>query len=220
LWLEDDLAIFQRPTIVMVASSAPDNSICALPALLRDIPDVKSLYVESDGKGPVPVNSRFRLTEPTAFANIEELYFSRINVDDAALADLWVLPRLRLLEICGNLPVNSPHRGLGHIGKCQDLEDLRIEETTLTDGELAQLTGLTHLRFLLIQSTQLTDSAMDTLAKLGSLEHLSFSESKNVTDPAISKLLPQLPNLKTFGAPGVLSPQTVQLLEDRYIPGY
>jgi hypothetical protein len=220
LWSEDDLTIFQRPTFVVVASSAPDDSIGALPALVRDLPDVRSLYVQGDWKGGVPVNSHFRLTEPAAFRNIEEVCFSRVNVDDAALADLPALPRLRVLEVYGDLTAGSPDRGLGHVGKCDALEELRIADRTITDDELAQLARLTRLRFLSVSTTQLTDTAIDTLIKLKSLEHLSFSDSSNVTEPAVYRLLLQLPSIRTFGTAVVLGPQTIQLLRDRNISGY
>jgi hypothetical protein len=218
LWPDDDITICQRPTSIAVPSSAQDQAISALPALLRQLPDVKSLLIFQSPKDAPLASTRFRLTEPSAFENIEHINFSdKIKVDDAALADLPALPRLRGLMIVGNLPVTLPDRGLDHVGKCLGLEELSINDLALSDDELAQLAGLTRLRLLHIRSAELTDSAMDTLAKLTSLENLTFTKSEGVTDPAIYRLVQQLPNLKIFSPPPVLSPRTKQLLHDRNI---
>jgi hypothetical protein len=218
LWPDDDITIFQRPTGIAVASSAPDGAISALPALLRDLPDVKSLVIYYSRDGARPATTRFRLAEPSAFETIEHINFSdRLKLDDAALADLPALPRLRGLLIVGDLPVSSPNRGLGHVGKCLGLEELSISDAALSDDESAQLAGLTRLRLLLLRSNQLTDNSMDTLAKLTSLESLTFTEAEKVTDSAIYRLVQQLPNLKILRPPQVLSPRTIQRLHERNI---
>jgi hypothetical protein len=127
---------------------------------------------------------------------------------------------LQRLKIDGSLPANAHNLGMNYVADCPRLELLEIYDQQVTDEDIRPLASLPHLRLLRLRSSQLTDKAMDVLARLKTLKHLDIEFAKNLSDIAIRELVSQLPNLKTFAPPDVLSIQTRQVLSDRKFPGF
>jgi hypothetical protein len=217
LWPEDDLRIFQRPISIAADAAAPEDSTNSLPELLAELVNVNSLVIARPSR--TPVASSFRVTNPTGFERIEEINFFGIKLDEGNLADLAGLPSLRRLKIDGSLPANAPNHGMNYVANCPRLDLLEIYDQQMTDEDIGPLASLSHLQLLRLRSS-LTDKAIEVLVRLKTLKHLDIEWAKNLSDIAIRELVTQLPNLKTFAPPDILSIQTRQVLSDRKLPGF
>lgn len=85
-------------------------------------------------------------------------------------------------------------KGLAALEKMTNLRRLHLEKTAVTDEGLAHLKGLTNLRYLNLYNTAVTDAGVAELTSLKSLRHLYLWQSK-ATDDGASKLKSALPNV-------------------------
>jgi hypothetical protein len=169
---------------------------------------------------PISGHNNFRITDPSRFERIESLSFSRIGMDEELLSQLASLPNLRRLQLWGTLSSAAPDRGLDHVARCSQLEELRILVDNVTDEELAALRPLSHLKLLQLTSTGLTDASVDTLESFKSLEDLYIGRSTSMTDARIRSLLGHLPDLKTFTPPEVHLRETAERLKERNLDAF
>ncbi len=72
-----------------------------------------------------------------------------------------------------------------------------LHETQITDSGLEHLKGLTSLQELQLDSTKVTDTGLEHLKSLKSLHYLHL-DSTNVTDEGVKKLQKALPNCEIF----------------------
>src|SRR5205085_12561335 len=92
--------------------------------------------------------------------------------------------------------------GYRHIGRCEYLESLVLmycRETTDTATE--HIAGLPNLKSYFASYTKITDLSMEILARMPSLERISFYGCPGVTNAGVAKLaaLPRLRGLEISG---------------------
>jgi hypothetical protein len=122
-------------------------------------------------------------------------------VDDAALASLPEFPVLREL-----VPMGVGDDGFRHVGRCEQLESLILMYCRdTTDIATSHLVGMPNLKKYHAGYTQITDTSLELLSHVKSLEEVSFEGCKFITDAGISFLmtLPRLRDLSIGGCPQV-----------------
>ncbi len=126
---------------------------------------------------------------------LEELSISwGYRLTDKGFLQLSRLKRLRILYIDDSKMTDA---SLEAIGKLTNLEELRIEGEGFSDRGLAQLKGLTRLKYLTLGegSHRISDAGLAFLKRMKELEHLDLS-GWHVNDEGIAKLR-ELKNLKS-----------------------
>lgn len=122
-------------------------------------------------------------------------------VDDAALSTLPDFPSLKEL-----LPMDVGDDGFRHIGRCERLESLILMYCRdTTDVATGHLIGMPNLKKYHAGYTQITDTTLELLSRLGSLAEISFEGCKFITDAGLPFLrtLPHLRELSIGGCPQV-----------------
>jgi hypothetical protein len=121
-------------------------------------------------------------------------------VDDASLAALPRFPALRQL-----MPIDVPDDGFRHIGACTRLENLWCMYCRDTgDVATGHIAGL-PLKTYYAGKTKITDTSLEILGRMRTLERLEFWETAGITDAGIAALarLPRLRNISVSGSPNV-----------------
>ena len=122
-------------------------------------------------------------------------------VDDAALASLPEFPALREL-----LPMDVSDDGFRHIGRSQRIESLILMYCRdTTDVATSNIVGMPNLRKYHAGYTLITDTSLELLSRIESLEEISFEGCKFITDAGIPFLatLPRLREISVGGCPKV-----------------
>lgn len=126
-------------------------------------------------------------------------------VDDAALSTLPDFPSLKEL-----MPMDVPDDGFRHIGRCERLESLILMYCRdTTDVATRHLVGMPdhtpRLKKYHAGYTMITDTSLELLTDLDSLEEISFEGCKFITDAGLPFLttLPHLRELTIGGCPKV-----------------
>ena len=118
-------------------------------------------------------------------------------VDDAALASLPDFPSLREL-----MPMDVVDDGFRHIGRCERLESLILMYCRDTgDVATSHLVGMPNLKKYHAGYTLITDTSLELLSRIKSLEEISFEGCKFITDAGIP-LLTSLPHLREISIGG------------------
>lgn len=99
---------------------------------------------------------------------LQFLDLSRTRISDAGLGTLRRFPKLRVLL----LPQGVGDAGVAHLTSHQNLEDLNLDRTALTNAGLSTLAHFQGLRRLDLSGTQITDEGLALLAKLPKLSRL------------------------------------------------
>jgi F-box/leucine-rich repeat protein 16 len=122
-------------------------------------------------------------------------------VDDAALASLPDFPSLKEL-----MPMDVSDDGFRHIGRSKKLESLILMYCRdTTDVATSHLVGMPNLRKYHAGYTLITDTSLELLGRIKSLEEVSFEGCKFITDAGIPHLatLPHLREVSIGGCPNV-----------------
>jgi hypothetical protein len=122
-------------------------------------------------------------------------------VDDAALASLPDFPSLKEL-----MPMDVSDDGFRHIGRSKKLESLILMYCRdTTDVATSHLVGMPNLRKYHAGYTLITDTSLELLSRIKSLEEISFEGCKFITDAGIPHLatLPHLRDISIGGCPNV-----------------
>jgi hypothetical protein len=118
-------------------------------------------------------------------------------IDDAALASLSQFRALREL-----MPMDVGDDGFRHVGGCEQLESLILMYCRDTgDVATSHITGMPNLKKYHAGYTLITDTSLELLARIKSLEELSFEGCKSITDSGIP-FLTTLPHLRTISLGG------------------
>jgi hypothetical protein len=122
------------------------------------------------------------------------------NVDDDALSTLPRFPALRQLT-----PIDVGDEGFRHVGRCARLDRLTCmycRETT--DAATAHIAAL-PLTYYYAGLTRITDTSLEILGGMPSLEQVDLYECRGVTDRGLPFLaaLPRLREVHLDGLPGV-----------------
>ncbi len=136
-----------------------------------------------------------------AMPGLNGLAVSCKYVDDRALATLPTFPALSQL-----LPMDVSDDGFRHVGACAQLEKLWCMYCRDTgDAATGHLAGLRNLKTYYAGRTQITDSSLEILGQLTSLEELEFWETRRITNAGLAALagLPRLRKIGVSGAPRV-----------------
>jgi hypothetical protein len=119
------------------------------------------------------------------------LAVSCMNVDDDALSTLPRFPVLREL-----MPIEVPHEGFRHIGRCDELEALWCMYCRNTgDAATESIAGLRHLKTYYAGRTRITDRTLEILGGIDSLERVELWNCAGVTDAGLP-FLAKLPRLR------------------------
>jgi hypothetical protein len=122
-------------------------------------------------------------------------------VNDTALASLSDFPALREL-----MPMDVSDDGFRHIGRSEQLESLILMYCRdTTDVATSHLTGMPNLKKYHAGYTLITDTSLELLSRITSLEEISFEGCKLITDSGLPFLttLPHLRELSIGGCPKV-----------------
>ena len=128
---------------------------------------------------------------------LRSLSVSCLNVDEAGVAVLPGFPALREL-----MPMDIPDAGYRHIGRCEQLESLILMYCrNTTDAATEQITGLRKLTNYFNSYTAITDRTPELLARVESLERVTFDGCHGLTDAGIARLarLPRLREVRVSG---------------------
>jgi len=123
------------------------------------------------------------------------------QVDDAALALLPAFPALREL-----MPMDVTDNGFRHVGACTNLETLSCMYCRSTgDAATEHIAGLSRLKHYYAGATLITDRSLELLARIESLEKLTFWSIAGITDAGVAPLatLPRLRELTVENSPNV-----------------
>jgi hypothetical protein len=120
--------------------------------------------------------------------SLDKLDFDRFNKDMRALG------KVRTLNLCGRRVDDA---FLAQLGGYDNVGELVIEATNITDDGLAYLHGWKHLDGLWLgANAQLTDKALDKVRGCSSLRHLHIQDNA-ITDQAVRELKKVIPQLTT-----------------------
>ncbi len=126
---------------------------------------------------------------------LEELSIEwAFHLTDKGFLQLSGLKRLRILDVGRSKMTDA---SLAAIGKLTNLEELRIGGAGFSDRGLAQLKGLSRLKYLSLGegNQQITDAGFEFLKSMKELEQIDLG-SWHVSDGGIAKLR-ELKSLKT-----------------------
>src|SRR4030095_4502555 len=106
------------------------------------------------------------------------------NVDDTGLSALRCFPALRAL-----MPMDVPDEGFRHVGRCERLEELWLIYCRDTgDAATERIAGLSWLMTCYAGKTRVTDSSLEILGRVPSLEKIEFWECVVITDAGVALL--------------------------------
>jgi len=96
------------------------------------------------------------------------------------------IPSLRRLKVWWRLPITE--RGIAHLAKCHQLEELELAKLPVTDRNLSQLKVLPRLRSLDVSGgeSKVTDAGMVHVGQIKQLESLSLPST--ITDTGAAQL--------------------------------
>jgi hypothetical protein len=147
-----------------------------------------------EGVFPLAVDSvSLRDTEATdrdleclhSLSQLRHLDLSNTKVTDDGLVIATRLPKLRSLVLIGT---SIGDRGVEHL-KGLPLEQLVLWKTHVTDAGVHHLGGMTTLRLLVLDETQITDAALEDVGQLVNLEDWLGLTQTGVTDAGLPHLV-------------------------------
>ena len=125
--------------------------------------------------------------------DLKKLDLSASGCTDEGIRSLTNLPQLRVLRL-SDLAITDA--SLLHVTTFLRLEDLDVSYSGITDQGIADLSHLTgNLRYLRLQGTKITDSAIPSLQRMRTLEYLDL-RSTDVSEKAVSEVQLALPGLE------------------------
>jgi hypothetical protein len=121
------------------------------------------------------------------------LYLRDTRITGAGLASVASLENLEILIYGAHYSDGSEFEGIGpQLAACSTLEDLWLQQVSITDDDLLALKDLTQLRRLPLYRTAVRGPGLQVLSELPNLEGLSLSGLE--PDALDLESLPQLPS--------------------------
>lgn len=116
------------------------------------------------------LGGKVEFNDATPDKQVVKVYLNSTGVQDADLAALQKLPRLKNLFL-GRTKITDA--GLEHIQKASNLETLSLNSTAITDVGLKSLVDLQALKTLNLQETKVTEAGVKDLR--GALPKLTIA---------------------------------------------
>lgn len=192
---------------------------------LAELPSLQTLVLMGDlARSKLTGKGLFHLKN---LESLRSLGLAFIRVDDADLAHIKAMKRLKSLSLCGSGPLGD--KGVQHLKDLTDLETLVLDgglycpgpvlrdvdvehmkaltglrvlilRAHITDAGLAHLKGLTSLEWLGVHGGRVTDAGLVHLKGLTKLERLGLDGSQ-MTDAGFEHLegLANLAHLQLYG---------------------
>ena len=129
--------------------------------------------------------TNIRGTGLEGFDSLETLSLVQSKVDDAGLAVIARLRRLRYLGLSG---CKFTDRGLAPIAQLDSLEALGLDQTEITDAGLETLADQKSLASVSVSMTQITDQGLELLCKNPSLKFVSAYRCPGVTPAGVKRI--------------------------------
>lgn len=182
-------------------------------ALLEEIPALEGIYLYA-----VPITDAGLAMVARAAPLLRLLVISATKITDDGLRNLTVLKHLKQLDIAGNPQLTG--RGLQWLAEMPSLEQIKLDQTSITDDSLAALAALPALKTLLLSGTAIGDAGLKRLSSLGTLEYINLTNTR-VTAPAIEEFRQALPNCRIVAdpAPQVAAAKPSAASSDTIEPG-
>ncbi|WP_435009133.1 hypothetical protein P12x_000383 [Tundrisphaera lichenicola] len=174
-----------------LSASAPGLNRPPLDDMLRALENqrgIRTLQLGGDtltGKG---------LASVAKLTDLRELFLWWAGgVDDAGVARIGHLPRLRVLDISLS-PITD--EGVGHLADLPALEELSLQGKKFTDRSLKHLARAKRLKLLFLRSdtSEFTDVGLEHLAGLKDLQQLGL-QGASLTKEGREKLVKAIPGL-------------------------
>lgn len=175
---------------------------------LADVRGLTELRIEAmAGFGDESVPFLLKMTD------LETLMFTITPLTDVGLAQLDVLPKLKMLGLTATKVDGS---GFASWGPHPDLAQLYMHQSNLNDAGLKQIERFDSLAMLVIGKTPVTDEGVIGMKKLPQLRTL-FLRGSSITDRALPALA-ERKNLTSFAASSMMTPAAVDAFL-RAVPG-
>lgn len=122
------------------------------------------------------------------FRQVRHLEIDRTDISDGGVKVVSeLLPGLTFLGASRTLCTSKCFR---YLTKLKKLSNLQLGFNTLGREGFSDLGGCTELRVLRLDSCQLTDNDIDTIARLEKLKTVKLTSNSGITDRGLIKLLP------------------------------
>ena len=132
--------------------------------------------------GPLPVAS---------FAGLAHLDLSGTGVEDADLASLAGLKRLRELNLDNDSVSDA---GVVYLAQLPELDTLGLCDTAITDDGVGSIAAIPKLKTLYLDGTRISDAGLLKLQRVSTLRTLHLT-CPNVTDTGVEELRRAMPLL-------------------------
>jgi hypothetical protein len=96
------------------------------------------------------------------------------------------------------MPEATTDGDLADLCELRHLKQLDLEGTQVTDNGLRTVSGLSRLEWLDIDATEITDKGLRHLEAMRNLRHLSVTQCPNITDTGVAELQRALPKCKIY----------------------
>lgn len=123
-----------------------------------------------------------------ALPHLEELWSANVELDDADLANLRHLRKLKFLELRrGALSGSAPPRNFDFLRRLRKLESLCLTDSQFGDSDVAHILQTSTLKNLFLYGSAIGDGGVAQIRRLTNLELLGLSGT-NVTDTGVAHL--------------------------------
>jgi hypothetical protein len=140
------------------------------------------------------------LNEVSELTNLRQLDLSRSLITDPNLSLLLALPKLEILSLAHTSVGDDGVKGI----KSLNLWQLSLAYSHISDKGMRHVGDIGTLTSLDLTATSISDAGLSELARIPSLESVTITDTRFVTDQGVKQLQATLPDLELedrFGRP-------------------